>query len=87
MCTQGPQGDNGSGSTWHPQQNEHKPMPSDETRKLLRSFGVAITTLEDAVHGKAAAEEIAEAERQARRLLTEVTALIERLQQGSNSAK
>jgi hypothetical protein len=54
-------------------------MPTDETRRLLRTFGVAVTTLEDAVHGKAAAEEIAEAERQARRLLPELIALIERL--------
>lgn len=62
-------------------------MPSDETRRLLRTFGVAVTTLEDAVDSKAPAEEIRKAERQARTLLAEVTALIERLdQRGSISS-
>jgi hypothetical protein len=54
-------------------------MPTDETRRLLKTFGVAVTTLEDAVHNQASTEEIAQAERQARTLLAEVTALIERL--------
>lgn len=54
-------------------------MPTDDTRKLLRTFGVAVTTLEDAVQGEAPAEEIADAARQARKLLAELTALIERL--------
>ena len=54
-------------------------MPTDETRRLLKTFGVAITTLEDAVHEKASASEIAQAERQARTLLAEVTALVDRL--------
>lgn len=54
-------------------------MPTDETRRLLKTFGVAITTLEDAVLNKAPAEEIAEAERRARALLSEVAALVDRL--------
>ena len=33
-------------------------MPSDETRKLLKVFGVAVTSLEDAIDGKASFEEI-----------------------------
>jgi hypothetical protein len=54
-------------------------MPTDETRRLLRSFGVAVTTLEDAVQNNASADDIAEAARQARTLLEQVTALIDRL--------
>jgi|RhiMetdeSRZDD1v2_1073273.scaffolds.fasta_scaffold5320241_1 hypothetical protein len=33
-------------------------MPSDETRRLLKVFGVAVTNLEDALDRKAPAEEI-----------------------------
>lgn len=33
-------------------------MPSDETRTLLKLFGVAVTNLEDALDGKASADEI-----------------------------
>ena len=33
-------------------------MPSDETRKLLKLFGVAVTNLEDALDGKASPDEI-----------------------------
>ena len=33
-------------------------MPSDETRRLLKLFGVAVTNLEDAIDGKASFEEI-----------------------------
>jgi hypothetical protein len=54
-------------------------MPTDETRRLLKTFGVAVTTLEDAVHGGSAAAEIAKAEQQARTVLAAVTALIDRL--------
>ena len=60
-------------------------MPTDETRRLLKTFGVAITTLEDAVHEKASAGEIAQAERQARTLLAEVTALVDRLRDEASS--
>jgi hypothetical protein len=60
-------------------------MPSDETRRLLKTFGVAITTLEDAVHNKGSADEIAKAERQARTLLDEVTSLIDRLRDEGKS--
>jgi hypothetical protein len=60
-------------------------MPTDETRRLLKTFGVAVTTLEDAVHEKAPAPEIAQAERQARTLLAEVTALVDRLRDEASS--
>jgi hypothetical protein len=54
-------------------------MPSDETRRLLRAFGVAVTAYEDAVLDKAPTEEMRKAERDARARLDEVTALIDRL--------
>jgi hypothetical protein len=54
-------------------------MPSDETRRVLRIFGVAVTTYEDAVTASAPAEEINKAEAELSISLNEVTALIERL--------
>ena len=54
-------------------------MPSDETRRLLKVFGIAITNYEDAVHKKSSAEEIKKAEGEARARLEEIAALIERL--------
>ena len=54
-------------------------MPSDETRRVLKTFGVAVTTYEDAVEAGAPAEEIEKAEAEFRATLNEVTALIDRL--------
>jgi hypothetical protein len=54
-------------------------MPSDETRRLLRTFGVAVTQFEDAVSGGLSAEEIQKAEDQARTCLSEIKAVIDRL--------
>jgi hypothetical protein len=54
-------------------------MPSDDTRRLLRTFGVAVTAYEDAVLNKSSIPEILEAEAEARARLQEVTALIGRL--------
>jgi hypothetical protein len=54
-------------------------MPSDDVRQLLKAFGVAVTTFEDAVSGNSSAEEILESEAKARARLQEVTALIDRL--------
>lgn len=54
-------------------------MPTDETRRLLKVFGVAVTALEDAVHKGATSDEVAKAEAEARARLEEVTRLIERL--------
>ena len=54
-------------------------MPSDETRRMLRVFGVAVTAYEDAVEKGAPPEEVAKADAEVRTRLAEVTALIERL--------
>ena len=57
-------------------------MPSDETRRMLRVFGVAVTAYEDAVEKGAPPEEVAKADAEVRTRLAEVTALIERLRAG-----
>ena len=54
-------------------------MPSDETRRLLRVFGIAVTEYEDAVHKGVPAEELKKAEGEARARLEEIAALIEKL--------
>jgi len=54
-------------------------MPSDETRRVLKVFGVAVTTYEDAVEKGAPADEIDKAEAEFGASLSELTALIERL--------
>jgi hypothetical protein len=54
-------------------------MPSDETRRLLRMFGVAVTAYEDAVDKAASPDEVRQAAAEVRTCLEEVTALIERL--------
>ena len=54
-------------------------MPSDETRRLLKVFGIAITNYEDAVHKKQPPEEIKKAEGEARARLEEIAAFVERL--------
>jgi hypothetical protein len=54
-------------------------MPSDETRRLLRTLGVAVTQFEDAVSSGAPADEIQQAEEEARLRLTQVKALLDRL--------
>ncbi|HSL51297.1 MAG TPA: hypothetical protein VK878_19660 [Candidatus Deferrimicrobiaceae bacterium] len=53
-------------------------MPQDSTRRLLREFGVAVTSFEDAVeagHGEAARK----AEGALREHMKELIALVERL--------
>jgi hypothetical protein len=62
-------------------------MPTDDTRRLLRTFGVAVTQYEDAVSSGAAAEEIENAEREARSCLAEITALLDRLRNGGEQPK
>ena len=59
-------------------------MPSDETRRLLRTFGVAVTQFEDAVSSGAPANEIKQAEDEARARLHEIEALLQWL---TNSQK
>jgi hypothetical protein len=58
-------------------------MPSDETRRLLRTFGVAVTAYEDAVYNKSPMEGIIEAEAEARARLQEVVTLLDRLRTAS----
>jgi len=54
-------------------------MPTDETRRLLRVFGVAVTAFEDAVEKGAAPEELRKAETEVKTRLEEITALIDQL--------
>ena len=54
-------------------------MPSDETRRLLKVFGIAVTDYEDAVEKGSPPEEVAKTDAEVRTRLAEVTALIERL--------
>jgi hypothetical protein len=54
-------------------------MPSDETRRLLKLFGVAVTEYEDDVLNKSPVEETQKSEADALARLQEVTAHIERL--------
>ena len=54
-------------------------MPSDEVRRLLKLFGVAMTEFEDAVHQGATPEEIGKREAEVRARLEEIEALIEHL--------
>jgi hypothetical protein len=55
-------------------------MPTDETRRLLRLFGMAVTNYEDAVNEGAPQEKIREAESEAHLRLEEIQALMERLE-------
>ena len=54
-------------------------MPTDETRRVLKVFGVAVTAFEDAVDKAAPPEELKKADAEAKLRLEEVTALIDRL--------
>ena len=54
-------------------------MPSEEVRRLLKLFGVAVTEFEDAVHQDAAPDELRKREAEVRARLEELEALIERL--------
>jgi hypothetical protein len=54
-------------------------MPSDETRRLLKLFGVAVTEFEDLVLRAAPAEEIQKADLEVRARFEELEVLTERL--------
>lgn len=54
-------------------------MPSEETRRLLKVFGIAVTNYEDAVERRAPPEELSKVESDVRARLQEVGALVERL--------
>ncbi|HZA57470.1 MAG TPA: hypothetical protein VE616_24715 [Candidatus Udaeobacter sp.] len=61
-------------------------MPSDETRRLLKLFGVAVTNYEEAIEKRLASEELRKAEVEVRARLAEVAALIERLSAGASTS-
>jgi hypothetical protein len=54
-------------------------MPTDETRRVLKVFGVAVTAFEDAVDKNAPSDELKKVDAEVRARLEEVTALIDRL--------
>jgi hypothetical protein len=54
-------------------------MPSDETRRVLKVFGVAVTSLEDAIDRKAPLEEIVKWDAELADRTREVIGLVERL--------
>ena len=54
-------------------------MPSDETRRLLKLFGVAVTNLEDAIDERAPLEEIMKWDRDLADRTREIIALVENL--------
>jgi hypothetical protein len=54
-------------------------MPSDETRRLLKIFGVAVTTYEDLVQNSASAEQIKAAETEVFDRFSEIKNHVERL--------
>jgi hypothetical protein len=54
-------------------------MPSEDARRLLKLFGVAVTEFEDAVHQRAAPEELRKHEADVRARLEEIQSFIERL--------
>jgi hypothetical protein len=59
-------------------------MPTDETRRVLKVFGVAVTAFEDAVEKGSAPDEVRKAEAEVKSRLEEVTLLIERLRAKRN---
>ena len=54
-------------------------MPSDETRRVLEVFGVAVTNLEDAIDRKAPFDEIMKWDREVADRMREVIDFVERL--------
>ncbi|MBI4270780.1 MAG: hypothetical protein A3F92_05410 [Candidatus Rokubacteria bacterium RIFCSPLOWO2_12_FULL_71_22] len=54
-------------------------MPSDETRRVLKVFGVAVTNLEDAIERKASFDEIMKWDQEVAERLRETSALVQRL--------
>jgi hypothetical protein len=54
-------------------------MPSDETRRVLKVFGVAVTNLEDTLDRSAPMEEIMKWDQEVAERMRELTALVERL--------
>ena len=54
-------------------------MPSDETRRVLKVFGVAVTNLEDAIETRKPFEEIMKWDAELAHRAREVIALVDRL--------
>jgi hypothetical protein len=54
-------------------------MPSEESRRLLKNFGIAVTDFEDALQRRASKEELARADTEVTARLAQVQELIERL--------
>jgi hypothetical protein len=54
-------------------------MPSEETRRVLKVFGVAVTNLEEALDRKAPMEEIMKWDQEVAERTRETLALIDRL--------
>ena len=54
-------------------------MPSDETRRVLKVFGVAVTNLEDAIDRKAPIPEIMKWDAELAEGTREVLSLVDRL--------
>ena len=54
-------------------------MPSDETRRILKVFGVAVTNLEDAIETRKPFEEIMKWDAELAARTREVFALVDRL--------
>jgi hypothetical protein len=54
-------------------------MPSDETRRLLKLFGVAVTSLEDAIDRRAPVPEISKWDTELAERTREVIDMVERL--------
>jgi len=54
-------------------------MPSDETRRVLKLFGVAVTNLEDAIDRKAPMDEIMKWDAALADRTREVISLVDRL--------
>ena len=54
-------------------------MPTDETRRVLKVFGVAVTSLEDALDRNAPLDEIMKWDQEVAERMRELIALVERL--------
>jgi len=54
-------------------------MPSEETRRVLKVFGVAVTNLEDAIDRKAPVAEIMKWDTEVAERTREVLSLVDRL--------
>jgi len=54
-------------------------MPSEETRRVLKVFGVAVTNLEDAIDRKAPLEEIMKWDREVAERTRETLALVDHI--------